>query len=75
MKWRGTVINIYTVYGVYAVYLHSVVDLRRHLCIGSALQAELRGGVSVQSTGQSNLQQQTHTPDTHTHKSAQWNGT
>lgn len=47
--------------------LDGVVDLRRHLCIGSSLQTELWWGVSKQSAGQSYLQQQTHTPDTHTH--------
>lgn len=54
--------------GEHSAYLHSVVDLRGHFCVGSSFQKELRGGVSVQRAGQGHLQQQTHTPDRkHTH--------
>lgn len=45
------------------VYLHSVVYLWSHFCVGSSLQAEFCCSVGKQGTRECHLEQQPHTPE------------
>lgn len=37
-------------------YLEGIIDLRRHVCIGSSSEAQVGGGVAIESAWQRHLQ-------------------